>query len=82
LAAVAAWGIKAVAIGVAGGLEKSPFEGPLFRIGLLALVVAFAAAGVAAAGLLARRRGAGEAPVTAGGCWSRSPGAWPEWWSA
>lgn len=44
---VVAWGFKAVAIGVAGGLDESPLEGPLFVLGLIALVVAFAALGVA-----------------------------------
>lgn len=47
LASVVAWGLKAVAIGVAGGLDESPLEGPLFVLGLIAIVVAFAALGVA-----------------------------------
>lgn len=47
LATVIAWGLKAVAIGVAGGLDQSPLEGPLFVLGLVAIVVAFAALGVA-----------------------------------
>ena len=34
-----AWAAKAVAIGLAGGLDKSPAEGPLFLLGL-ALAVA------------------------------------------
>jgi len=46
--AVLAWGLKAVAIAVAGGLDRSPLEGPLFFLGLVAVVVAFVAAGVAA----------------------------------
>lgn len=46
-AAVVAWALKAVAIGVAGGLDESPLEGPLFVLGLIAVVVAFAALGVA-----------------------------------
>jgi hypothetical protein len=53
LAAVTAavgWGLKAVAIGVAGGLDRSPFEGPLFFLGLLSIVVAFVALGVSVAG--------------------------------
>jgi hypothetical protein len=44
------WGLKAVAIGVAGGLDISPFESPLFFVGLIAIVVAFAALGVSVAG--------------------------------
>jgi hypothetical protein len=44
------WGLKAVAIGIAGGLDRSPFEAPLFFLGLLAIVVAFVALGVAVAG--------------------------------
>ena len=49
-ASVAAWGLKAVAIGVAGGLDQSPLEGPLYLLGLVSIVVAFAALGVAVAG--------------------------------
>ena len=45
--AVVAWGLKAVAIGIAGGLDRSPFEGPLFFAGLLLLVAAFLSAGLA-----------------------------------
>lgn len=48
--AVLGWGLKAVAIGVAGGLDRSPFEGPLYFLGLIAIVIAFAALGVAVAG--------------------------------
>lgn len=47
LAAAAAWTAKGIAIGVAGGLDKSPFEAPLFFAGLLLLVVALVALGVA-----------------------------------
>ena len=32
--AVVAWGVKALVIGLAGGLDKSPLEGPLFILGL------------------------------------------------
>lgn len=39
-AAAVAWAVKAVAIGVAGGLDKSPFEGPFFLLGLAFFVVA------------------------------------------
>lgn len=47
--AVVSWGLKAVAIGIAGGLDRSPFESPLFGLGLVAIVVAFASLGVAVA---------------------------------
>ncbi|MGH3659601.1 MAG: hypothetical protein ACRDUA_23375 [Micromonosporaceae bacterium] len=47
VAAVAGWTLKAVAIGTAGGLDGSPFEGPLFFAGLLSYVVATVAFGVA-----------------------------------
>lgn len=49
IASVVAWGLKAVAIGVAGGLDESPLESPLFVLGLVAIVVAFASLGVAVA---------------------------------
>jgi hypothetical protein len=47
--AVVVWALKAIAIAVAGGLGKSPFEDVLFFGGLLALVVAVVSVGVAAA---------------------------------
>jgi hypothetical protein len=47
LAAASSWTFKSVAIGVAGGLDKSPFEGPLFFLGLLSFVAAVVALGVA-----------------------------------
>ena len=47
VAAAVSWTAKAVAIGVAGGLDKSPFEGPLFLTGLLFALVASASLGVA-----------------------------------
>jgi hypothetical protein len=50
IAAIAAWGLKALAIGLAGGLDKSPLEGPLFALGLIAIAIAFSALGVAVAG--------------------------------
>lgn len=50
VASVVAWGLKAVAIAVAGGLDQSPLEGPLYLLGLVSIVVAFAALGVAVAG--------------------------------
>jgi hypothetical protein len=48
LAAAAAWTAKSVAIGLAGGLDKSPLEAPLFITGLVTFVVAVVALGVAA----------------------------------
>ena len=48
IAAAVAWGLQAVAIGTAGGLDRSPFESPLFGLGLAAFVVAFVSLGVAA----------------------------------
>ena len=49
ITALVAWGLKAVAIWVAGGLDESPVESPLFVLGLVAIVVAFASLGVAVA---------------------------------
>ena len=45
--ALVAWGLKGVAIAVAGGLGRSPFEGPFFFLGLGLLLAAFVAAGLA-----------------------------------
>ena len=47
VATVVIWGLKALAIWAAGGLGESPFEGPLFFLGLLALLVTGASLGVA-----------------------------------
>ncbi|KAE8766152.1 hypothetical protein [Georgenia thermotolerans] len=47
LLAAGAWTAKAVAIGIAGGLDRSPFENPLFFLGLAAWMVALAASGAA-----------------------------------
>lgn len=47
LLAAGAWTAKAVAIGIAGGLGRSPLENPLFFLGLAACMVAMAACGVA-----------------------------------
>ena len=47
VAAAASWTLKAVAIGTAGGLDKSPLEGPLFFAGCSCFVVASVALGVA-----------------------------------
>lgn len=52
LATTALWTAKAVAIGIAGGLGRSPLEGPLFLLGLVACVVAGWLTGMA---VLARR---------------------------
>lgn len=46
LAAAASWAAKSVAISVAGGLDKSPLETPLFLTGLLFFVVAILALGM------------------------------------
>lgn len=51
-AAACLWSAKSLFIGLAGGLDKSPFEGPFFLAGLAASVVASVALGVA----LTRRR--------------------------
>ncbi len=50
ITALVAWGLKAVAIWVAGGLGESPLESPLFVLGLVAILVAFMSLGVAIAG--------------------------------
>ncbi|CAN5758363.1 hypothetical protein BH20ACT6_BH20ACT6_12050 [soil metagenome] len=50
IVAVVLWAAKALAIALAGGLDESPLEGPLFVIGFLAILTAFATAGVAAVG--------------------------------
>ena len=47
VSAVVAWAVKGVAIGAAGGLDKSALESPLFVVGMVALIVALAAFGVA-----------------------------------
>lgn len=49
VAAAAAWTAKSVAIGLAGGLGKSPLEAPLFFAGLVSFVVAVVALGIALA---------------------------------
>ena len=59
LAAAAAWTAKSVAIAAAGGLDRSPLEGPLFFLGLACFAVAVVSLGVAAtAGLPAWVRAA------------------------
>ena len=54
--AVVAWALKAVAIGLAGGLDKSALEQPFFLIGLVSFVVAVSTLAVSAVshGWLAR----------------------------
>jgi hypothetical protein len=47
LAAAASWAAKSIAIGIAGGLDKSPLEGPLFFAGLVFFIVAVVSLGVA-----------------------------------
>jgi hypothetical protein len=47
--AVVAWAAKAIAIWIAGGLDRSALEGPLFLAGFLSLLAAVAAVGVALA---------------------------------
>jgi hypothetical protein len=47
VAAASTWTAKAVAIGVSGGLDKSPLEGPLFFVGLVFFVVTVVALGIA-----------------------------------
>ncbi len=47
LGAALSWTLKSVAIGTAGGLDKSPFEGPLFFAGLGCFLVSVFALGVA-----------------------------------
>ncbi len=46
-AAATFWTIKTVAIAVAGGLDKSPLEAPMFFAGLISFTVAAVAIGVA-----------------------------------
>lgn len=50
IVSLVAWALKAVTIGMAGGLDRSPLEGPLFLVGLVAILVALAALGVSVAG--------------------------------
>lgn len=63
-AAAAFWALKAVAIGTAGGLNKSPLEGPLFFLGLLCFVVAVCSLALAVVG---GRRWWTRAAAVAGG---------------
>ncbi len=45
--AVVGWTAKAIAIGLAGGLDRSPAEGPLFLVGLAFALVGAGAFGAA-----------------------------------
>ncbi len=47
IGAAIGWTLKSVAIGTAGGLDKSPLEAPLFFVGLGCYLVAVLALGVA-----------------------------------
>ena len=47
IAAAGLWGAKTLAIGLAGGNDKSPLEGPFYLAGLAAFVLAIVALGVA-----------------------------------
>ena len=67
-AAVGLWTLKAVAIGVAGGLGLSPVEGPLFLAGLVSFAVAAFSLGVSvAAGSAAWLRAASGVGALVGG---------------
>ena len=48
VATVSAWTAKAIAIGIAGGLGRSPLEGPLFLAGFGCMLVAVSSTGLAA----------------------------------
>lgn len=58
------WTAKAISIAIAGGLGKTPAEGPLFLLGLLACVLAAAVTGMA---LADRRTTAGQGLAAVGG---------------
>ena len=47
IAAAVFWGVKALVIWAAGGLDESSLESPLFGLGLVAIVIAYAALGLA-----------------------------------
>ena len=50
LATTVVWGLKALVIGLAGGNDRSPLEGPLFLLGLALAVATAVLLGLAAAG--------------------------------
>jgi hypothetical protein len=52
IAAAVSWTLKSIAIGTAGGLGKSPFEGPFYFAGLAFFLIGSVALGVA----ITRRR--------------------------
>ncbi len=64
LAATFFWTAKAVAIGIAGGLDRSPLESPLFLLGF----VSFLAAGVTTGLALTRDRSRLASVLAAIGC--------------
>jgi hypothetical protein len=47
IGAVLVWGLKALVIGLAGGLDKSPAEGPLFFLGMIVFLVGVVSIGLA-----------------------------------
>ena len=47
IGAVAVWAVKALSIGIAGGLGKSPAEGPLFFLGMILFLTGVVAIGLA-----------------------------------
>jgi hypothetical protein len=47
IGAVAVWAVKALVIGLAGGLEKSPSEAPLFILGMAMFTVGVVSIGLA-----------------------------------
>lgn len=68
--AVVVWAVKAVVIGLAGGLDKSDFEAPLFAIGFAVYVLGVVAIGLsvtASRSVLARVVGVVAAVVIAAG---------------
>jgi hypothetical protein len=68
LLGVVAWAAKSCAIAAAGGLGKSPLEGPLFLIGFVAVLIASAAyaVGLASHGAAWVRALAGVGGLVAG----------------
>ena len=47
IGAVSVWAAKALSIGIAGGLDKSPAEGPLFFLGMILFLTGVVAIGLA-----------------------------------
>jgi len=86
---VACWAAKAISIDMAGGLDKSPFESPLFFAGLISYVIAVVSVGIilthgrpawlrAIAGLLAFIVGIGISQVAGAVATTLAP-ADPSW---